>query len=60
MLLTALSPCFCSATYLPRHGTSHNGLGPNTHISSQENAPTSMATADLVEAVLQLRFLLSG
>lgn len=54
-MLTGLFNYPCYIVHLPRDGTAHNGLGPPTSISHQENVLQECAQADQIKAIPHLK-----
>lgn len=57
------SELFCSHSYtaqaVSKDGIAHSELGPSTSINNWEGASQKWPLANLIEAIFQLRFLLS-
>ena len=54
------SATLVNIAHLPRDGTTHGGRGLLTSASNPKTAPPTCPHANMVETVLQLRFLLRG
>lgn len=50
---------YTTQAYQPRDGATHSGQGPLTFIINQGNLSQSWPQANLIEAVLKLKFPLS-